>query len=285
MGTVRAATELTVATWNTQGKARPAMLALLNEVRPDVLFVQEVRMTTWLTLLASSDWSGAFGLNLRPRQEGEGGKRALGAAILVRSPMTLLDASVITHDGFAWPERGVTGLVTPAEGGESIRLVAYHALHGGHGTIKPATSQALGYWLSKQTGRVLVGMDANSPWVDHPDESRMEACWEQHPVLHATTMGMERALLGPRGDRKHDLADVWRTFLGTHEEQAEAIRAASPDGPLATTHYTGRGLNREPRRYDHLWATDDFRVLDVKHMEEGFAAGSDHALVVARLGY
>lgn len=35
--------------------------------------------------------------------------------------------------------------------------------------------------------------------------------------------------------------------------------------------------------YDSIWATKQFTVLDVQHMQAGFDAGSDHALVVARL--
>ena len=60
--------------------------------------------------------------------------------------------------------------------------------------------------------------------------------------------------------------------------------AARPDGPLAISHYTGRGEHRQPRRYDFIYATPDFVVDDVRYLhEEATAAGSDHALVVADL--
>lgn len=150
--------EVTVATWNMQGEAKPKRLDLLHEVGPDVLLRQEVKVTTWPTLLASVDWSGAFGLDLRPRQAGAGGKQALGAAILVRSPGVLTQAAVVEQEGFIWPERSVTGLWSPPGNTRQMRLVAYHALHGGHGVIKPQTSQALGLWLGNQSGPVLAGM-------------------------------------------------------------------------------------------------------------------------------
>lgn len=95
---------------------------------------------------------------------------------------------------------------------------------------------------------------------------------------------MERALLGPVGQRQHALSDVWRTYLAHHPGEA-ARQPESPTGPLAVTHWTGRAPNKQPRRFDHIWATEHFRVQSVEHTQEGIAAGSDHALIVSRLAY
>jgi hypothetical protein len=51
---------------------------------------------------------------------------------------------------------------------------------------------------------------------------------------------------------------------------------------LAVSHRTG--TTRNARRYDAIWATDDFVVVDVRyHYEDAVQAGSDHALVLADL--
>ena len=269
--------EFTVATWNVAGRIRPAMLDVLADVAPDIAFLQEVEIDQWPAWKQAVQGDGLTGLELRPRAADEGGNRGLGAAVLLRAPLQFSAASVVEHPGFEWPERAVTGLVALAPGLPPTRLVGYHALHGGYGQIKPKSSAALASWLAEQQGPMLVGMDANSPEVDHPDESSIEAFWSR-----PSTRPLERSLVGPRPDRVHRLNDVWRTCLSAHPEEADAIRNASPTGPLAVTHWTGQ-QPRVPHRYDHIWASDAFDVLEVRHMQEGFSAGSDHALVWARL--
>jgi len=278
MSEVATGHEFTVVTWNVAGRIKPAMLDLLVGLEPDIAFLQEVKVDQWSAWKRALHGEGLMGLELRPREADEGGKRGLGAAVLLRPPLQLAAGSLVQHPGFAWPERAVTGLVTLAPGLPPTRLVAYHALHGGHGRIKPQSSAAMASWLAEQRGPVLVGMDANSPEVDHPDESSIEAFWAQ-----ASTRTLERSLVGPRADRAHHLNDVWRTYLAAHPEIADTIRAEKPHGPLAVTHWTGRHP-RVPRRYDHIWASDDFEVLEVDHVQEGISAGSDHAVVRARLG-
>lgn len=69
-----------------------------------------------------------------------------------------------------------------------------------HGT-SPGSSERLGEWLETQRGSVLVGMDANSPDVDHLDEDKVVCCFAQPESRHR-----EQRFLGPQ--RKHRLDDV-----------------------------------------------------------------------------
>jgi endonuclease/exonuclease/phosphatase family metal-dependent hydrolase len=273
---------LSVATWNVRQRARPQMLDLVKQVAPDVLLLQEVTPTTWPGYRDLDCWGGsAFGLDLHARRTFEGTDRRLGAALLVRHPLTVAGPAVIDEPDIERPERVVCGTVALACCGEQATAVSYHALNGESGMdglAKPRTSLTLGRWLEAQHGPVLAGMDANSPDIDHPDESQMECHFAQQDSRH-----MERALNGP--ERRHRLSDVWRTYLSEHPGQKRGLSRYQPTGPLAITHMTGRGAVRIPRRYDHIWVTPDFNVFDVRHMHEGFVAGSDHALVVARLAH
>ncbi len=64
----------------------------------------------------------------------------------------------------------------------------------------------------------------------------------------------------------------------------EAIKQNWPKGPLAVSHTTGKGANPNERRYDFIFVTPDIRVECVEYLfEEACAAGSDHALVYAKL--
>jgi endonuclease/exonuclease/phosphatase family metal-dependent hydrolase len=63
-----------------------------------------------------------------------------------------------------------------------------------------------------------------------------------------------------------------------------AICAERPRGPLATSHFRGRGREKTACRYDFIYLTQDFSVESVDYlMEEAVKAGSDHALVVGYL--
>ena len=92
---------------------------------------------------------------------------------------------------------------------------------------------------------------------------------------------MERTLLGP--ERVHRLSDAWQTYLSEHPSLS--LVRHQPSGPLAVTHFTGGSRARYPVRYDHIWATPDLTVQDVRHLHEGFTAGSDHTSVVATLAH
>jgi endonuclease/exonuclease/phosphatase family metal-dependent hydrolase len=119
---------------------------------------------------------------------------------------------------------------------------------------------------------MLLGLDANTPKVDHPDEARSEFWWPPHEPL----------VLGSPAAREHDLSDAFRRWLAANRFELEAIAAERPAGPLAVTHL--RGAKNIPCRYDQIWVSPEWTVESVRHLTEAsFEAGSDHALVSANL--
>jgi hypothetical protein len=135
--------------------------------------------------------------------------------------------------------------------------------------------EAVTAWLAGQHARTVVGLDCNSPKVDHPDVSR-NRYW-----------GRE----GGPGDRReyllhdpwrapHGLRDAYRVFLAEHPAEMDRIREKQPDGPLAVSHVTGKA----PRRYDFIYVTPDLVPHQVEYdFSTAHAAKGDHAMVKAQL--
>jgi endonuclease/exonuclease/phosphatase family metal-dependent hydrolase len=70
----------------------------------------------------------------------------------------------------------------------------------------------------------------------------------------------------------------------SNPDLSETIAQSRPKGPLGVSHITGKGHNPKERRYDFIFVTPDIRVRSVEYLfEEACKAGSDHALVRARL--
>jgi hypothetical protein len=86
-----------------------------------------------------------------------------------------------------------------------------------------------------------------------------------HDVCAALVVSCSARLQVLRGSTRRSASRV-PNFLQTAERGAN----------------TGHGRN--PRRYDAIWANPHFRVGNVEYLyEQGVAAGTDHALVVADL--
>lgn len=167
--------------------------------------------------------------------------------------------------------------------GVSFTLASYHAYAGRVGEDeydKPRLTSQVAVWAEGEGGPMVLAMDANSPWVDHPEPEQVECCFDLPGVRH-----LERRLLHPR-DARYGLRDALRTRLEQHPEEMAQVRAERPTGPLAISHRTGRTSKRagNPRRYDHVYVSADFDVLDVRYLyEEALVAGSDHALVLCEV--
>ncbi len=159
--------------------------------------------------------------------------------------------------------------------GVRLRVCSFHA--------RPATSgrsgrPPLGYtrqlfhcvcadWLAEHDGPMLFGVDANSPYVDHPD-----------PAHWQPSMAGDATLIGPQP--RHHLTDALYRWLDAHPQELQHVRAERPDGPLAISYVTS-GAAREVR-FDHLFVTDDLDVESITYRPPG-ADGSDHGAVLARL--
>jgi len=161
---------------------------------------------------------------------------------------------------------------------------AYHAPPGvSWGREKAQQAVAFARWLADQQDLVVLGADANTPMVDHPDFQRTLTHWQS---------GVAR-LKGAPGDdlmwghtKVHGLDDALRVALANDPARMKAIRDARPDGPLEVSYRTLRrnGRPSTPWRFDGIWISKGIQVISVDYLyDRGLAAGSDHALVLADL--
>ena len=185
-------------------------------------------------------------------------------------------------DGVLQPWR--TLLIATRIGGTEIFAASYHAPPGvRYGITKPRQAVAFASWLNGHRGPVLFGADANTPLADALDFASTRTHWhtgDRH--LHGEPG--DDLLFGP--GKKHTLGDALRRWIAEHPDHAAAFRANSLQGPLATTHRTGRRKDNPGtgRRFDSVWISSHWTVRNIEHLyDDGIAAGSDHALVVADL--
>ena len=170
--------------------------------------------------------------------------------------------------------------------GREVRVATYHAPPGVSWLErKPQQAVAFAAWLGTSVGPVILGADANTPLVDHPDFALTRTHWHTG----------DRHLRGAPGDdclwaasKTHGLRDALRRWLDDHPDDLAAIVRDRPAGPLAISHYTGRRKTHRgaPRRFDSIWVSGDFNVSSVAYpYDTSVAAGSDHSAVVGDLSF
>ncbi len=278
--------------WNidARGDGLETRIGALARFETDVVLLQEVprRAEALLSNAAGFAWAELAVMHSEP----SGGPSArLSTAILGSERVRLLAAGQIPLERFI--QAGVRAGLSEVEvrdrtgwfhrnlyvdvdiDGVPLRICSFHA--------RPATGgrpgrPPLGYarqlfhrvcadWLAEHRGSMLFGVDANSPYLDHPDPQR----WQPSMVGDAT-------LVGPHP--RHHLTDAFYRWLDDHPEELERIRTERPDGPLAVSYVTS-GAGRAVR-YDHLFVTDHLLVEDITYRPPG-ADGSDHGAVLAKL--
>ena len=263
-------------TWNLNGasgdRANRLVDLLAAELAdgPALAALQEVKPATFRALEASGlfDWL-VNSLELRPTGEFDRGSRKLGCVVAGRGEVELIEGDVLWR--LPLPERSAIARV--GFSGLGVDAISYHSLTGsGFKAGKGVAYRALLETLGTRERPMLLGLDANTPKVDHIDEARSEFWWPAHEPL----------VLGTASKRRHDLSDAFRLWLSEHPDELAAIEHERPDGPLAVTHR--RGAKNIPCRYDQVWVSPEWLVESVRHLTEAsFAAGSDHALVSADL--
>ncbi len=165
-----------------------------------------------------------------------------------------------------------------------IVAASYHAPPGvSWGIEKPRQAVAFAQWLARQPDMVVLGADANTPLVDHPDFRRTRTHWHSGVA----------ALRGAPGDdllwghtKLHGLDDALRVALANDPARMRTIRKKRPDGPLDVSYMTRRlnGQLSTPWRFDGIWISRGLQVVSIEYLyDRGVAAGSDHAVVVAEL--
>jgi exonuclease III len=223
-----------------------------------VLFLQELTTDTW-ELLAQElgEVDGAWSWHREPGLDAE---TRTGAGILVRSPFALSASGALPEAPSK--KRTLTGMIDTEHGPLAVASCALPPGHdrGPWREQKVVQSDAIVAWIQKQRSAgtmVLVGIDANTPRVDHPELAETDFWFPG-----------EARLLGSHEDgedgefvRTTDVADAFRTQL-THQDLA-AIAALRPEGPLAVSHARG-SYSKVPCRYDYLLASPELQPRQVR---------------------
>jgi endonuclease/exonuclease/phosphatase family protein len=273
---------LSVIDWNLRhrvGSAAIEQAKYIASFEPDLVLFQEAHQDSIAALCdgAGLDWF-RFSLDHRVVMPWDGQRRQLGCAIGGRGidggPGRLITDVPV-------PER--TLVVDLSVDGAAVIAGSFHAPTGvSWFEKKPAQAVKIAQWLEPLTGPVIIGMDANTPEVDHPDFAQTRTHWHTGDANLSGAPGDDQ-LVGPA--KIHPLTDALRDWLETRSDELDAIRGRTRDaGPLATSFRTGarKGSPGTPHRYDSIW-THHCRVESIEyHYDEGCRL-SDHALVHAVL--
>lgn len=271
-----------VATWNVnyRGTAVAEHLGrLARESRIDLLLLQEANPNSVNELAdaAEMDWVLTAYDAGAPVPATTGRRRV--AAIAGRGSEPTSSGLL---PGAAMEERAVVAHLESTLG--EMTVAAYHAPPGvSWGLTKVHHAHALLAWINATQGHVIVGADANTPEVDHPDPDLTRTHWHTGSARLNGLVG-DDVTFG--GRPQHRLHDAYRRWLHDHPDEAERVSRDHPVGPLAISHHTGRRKVHAgtPRRFDALWVSPELGVKSVEYKyAAAVAAGTDHALVVADL--
>lgn len=254
--------ELRVIDWNVNGHRDIArQLAMMDTLGWDVALLQEVRPGGFGAFRDHDGVSGADPALLhRPDRD-----ETWGNAVVVREPFELLASAPMVN--VPSPERSLVALVRHGETVFEVASLATPRASSGWKHLKAVQADAFADRWASRNHPLVAGLDRNAPKVDHPVLEQTVWFWEA-----------EERLFGPNA--KHDLHDVLRTHLEAHTKEQRRIVEDRPEGPLAVSFMRGKGRGDTPSRYDAIYASPEWEVLDVRYpWEESIAAGSDHGMV------
>ena len=254
----------TVLTWNVNGFSMQDQPRLLASMEWDLACLQEVTRESWPAFQECGE-DGAVAFDRLPTLASSDPRYA--CAVVVRDEARLIDFGVVPD--VPSPERAAVATVEVAGG--RLQLCAWAAPPGVSwgASGKGRQVDRFAAWLRDRHGPVVVGMDRNAPRWERHDLAKDEWWNRWEPLLY-----------GP--DRVHDLRDVYRDHLAHNPDLAAHLRQTHPDGPLEVTHRR-RGTDC---RYDAIYASPELQVDDVEHhLDPALKAGSDHAMVLARLSW
>lgn len=271
---------LRIISWNLRlrvGRAAARQAALIADLSPHIACLQEVNSTSIPTLELES---GLEWLTGTVPSESPSSRRSAFHAIVAGGLRTT--GTQLPRLDVPFPDRTASAVVTV--GAAELTVASYHAPPGASwGILKVRQALTFAEWLTAVSGPAILGADANTPKIDAIDFEQTQTHWHTG----------DRRLNGLRGDdalwgpgKVHQLRDALRAWLDNHPDHLAEIRRQRPLGPLEVSHRTGarRGHPGNPRRFDSIWISDHWLVKDVRYLyDEGVAAGSDHALVVADL--
>lgn len=287
--------KFTFASWNLRniGDSGPAgkLVDLIARENPDLLALQEVNPKFHDMLSASHhfDWA-ASSLELRPPRVGESKDRRFGCSLFGRSPFVL--SSRMLLNTLPFPEQTLVGEVSSPEG--VLHVCSFHIPPGSsHAREKVMHLYGMAYWLSRDRDKselpvrlptAIFGIDANEPKMDRLNIKDDNDWWRRgaRELLGSPAApGMTISCSWPGA--WHELQDTFRAYMEANLDQKGSV---PEKGPLARSYNRGHGGNEAWCRYDFIYATPTISVTTVKYLyEDSKNAGSDHAMVVAKLEF
>jgi len=199
--------QIRVASWNLRrGRAD---LDLLQAQNPALVLAQEVTAAAFADLRRRFEW-GVYSLELRGDCVREMSPNKHGVAVAGSSQLAPRRCYLVEHFVAPWKMPAVDLALTHHRG--YFTALSYHAFYGQcgqDGFDKPRLTLQVADWLEHQPQPVVLGMDANSPVVDHPDPAKAE--WS-FPWLGPGSF--DRRLLGP--NPRHRLRDTLRQSGSAH---------------------------------------------------------------------
>lgn len=254
------------ATWNVnKRKPTPEHISFLREADCDLLAIQKASRAFHADLESAGlfEWS-VTSLGLQPPEPEDGKSRRFGCSIFGRRPFHLVSSAPLRVPEF--PERALAArtLLSLRE----LTVCAFDATGSSRGAITPQALKYMTRWLVEQSGSILLGIAANAPKTDRPYQGENEwGCAEEPLLLGATPW--------------HQLKDAFRILVKEQPDLLDEVLTERPEGPLAISHYRGRGTEKIPCRHDFVFISPDFVVGEMNHTL--YETLSDHALVAAQL--
>lgn len=258
--------ELRIVDWNINGRRNTArQMALIDSLGWDVVLLQEARPKHFATFREHPGVGAAdFSLLHRPDR-----KQKWCNGILVRDGLELLTSAPMVN--VPSPERTLFTIVRSGTFVIEVASLALPPATSGWKELKAVQADAFGDQWAARDYPLIAGLDRNTPRIDHPELSKVVWFWEAEERLFGT-------------DPKHDMRDVLRTYLNENPVEYSAVVSQRPNGPLATSFMRGKGKGDTQARYDAIYASPEFEVLDVRYpWDESMEAGSDHGAVWAHL--
>ncbi len=265
--------DIDVVCWNVKGvpaRLRDGQLALIDELAPDVLLLQELSPAA-IGMLRQRGWSGMSALELLP--DGHVGRAngrpvRFSCGVLTRGGWRVSGAA--TDADAPSPERWLTAQVE--RDGVAFDVGSFACPPGvGWGAMKAEQGRRIAAWMASRQGATVVGIDRNGPRHEQADGSI-------EPWPHDAG-----ELVGP--DPAHPCRDALVDLHQREHDRARRALAERPDGPLEVSYVRGHAGQRQTHcRYDALYVSEHVAVRDVRYLyDASVAAGSDHAAIAARL--
>lgn len=227
-----------------------------------IIALQEVmpKNVTKIIERMSEDFYIVYSLDYRPADdEFDTDNRRLGVMLLISKDYEVIDSGVFSRCLF--PER--TLYATIKDNGVERRVMTLHSITG----VSFKMGKAVQFRSFAESIRDykpdIISLDANEPKIDHYDIEQMEF-FDQGDSGKGAKLFFDEIL-------RNGLVDIYTKGYNTS--------LFKKGEPLITSHVLP---NKEPRRYDFVFAKDNMEVRSVQCLyKEACEASSDHALIVA----